>query len=103
GTKAPRSNQRSIVGLSSLPDAIRFGRLPVPVESMLCDWLTLKGRPERSNRIPLSCHPPMNLSASELAPPPINLPLPNGRSYVQLEVNVCLMSKSETARSRPKS
>ena len=88
---------------SSLPDARRFGRFPVPVDSTVCDWLTLNGRPVRARKIPLNCQPPNSLSTKTLSPVFSILPLPIGKSYVQLELKVCLMSKSETARSRLKS
>ena len=55
-------------GMSSVPEAIRSGRLPVPVESKPVCWETVKGNPVRKNRIPPICHPPINLSASGFQP-----------------------------------
>ena len=47
GAKHDVSNQRSIVGLSSLASQIWFGRLPVPVDATPWVCVTVSGRPPR--------------------------------------------------------
>src|SRR5438034_1427860 len=53
----------SSVGLSSLPDAIRFGRCPpTPVFATSRDIVTVNGEPLRKSRMPWSCQPPRRRS-----------------------------------------
>src|SRR5688500_4120781 len=75
-TKHEVSNQRSIVGLSSLASQIWFGRLPVPVDATPCVWVTVNGRPPRRLRMPLICQPPYSLLRA------------HGSSYIQLDDSV---------------
>src|SRR5438067_2404462 len=58
-------NQLSIVGLPATGSQIVFGRLLVmPVDSMLCDYVIVIGRPLRRYRMPLICQPPYAFCAA---------------------------------------
>src|SRR4051794_35647009 len=60
-TKALVSNQRSNVGLSRLPEAMRFGRCPAtPVFATSRDIVTVYGTPLRKMKMPCICQPPAN-------------------------------------------
>src|SRR5437899_13040636 len=58
-------NHLSIVGSLSVGSQIVFGRLVMPVDSMLCVCVTFTGRPERRYRRPFTCQPPHGCCAAQ--------------------------------------
>src|SRR4029450_12018522 len=81
-TNAALSNHRSIVGLASVPEPIRFGRCPpTPVLATSREIGGVNGRPLRKLTIVWTCHPPSS-----------GLFLANGNAYPELNANRCGVS-----------
>src|SRR4029450_5155475 len=76
-TNAVLSNHRSIVGLDSVPEPIRFGRCaPTPLLATSREIVGVNGRPLRKLTIVWTCHPPSR-----------GLFLANGNAYPELNAN----------------
>src|ERR1700685_3252190 len=69
-----------------------------PILALSPEIFRVKGKPLRSERMPVVCHPPSTLLSSQPEPPQKRFPDPTGRAYTLLNTKFCGRSKSETPR-----